>query len=97
MAESLAQALRQKILAQIDRCAELAYGAGHHFAQHGKHAPSSLMAKADADAKLARLIEEYAAAGKEPGKCGSECDHICQQPDGFGSCGKTSDGVKGTP
>lgn len=56
------QQLRQQIMAQIDRCAEIAYGAGHHFAQHGKHAPSSMMAKADADAKLTRLIEEYAAA-----------------------------------
>lgn len=54
------QALQQQILAQIDRCAALAYGAGQHFAQHGKHAPSSIMAKADADATLVRLIEEYA-------------------------------------
>lgn len=56
------QALRQQILAQIDRCAALAYAAGHHFAQHGKHAPSSIMTKADADATLIHLIEEYATA-----------------------------------
>lgn len=56
------QSLRQQILAQIDHCAALAYAAGHHFAEHGKHAPSSIMTKADADAKLIRLIEEYAAA-----------------------------------
>lgn len=62
------QIMRHQILAQIDRCAQLAYAAGHHFAQHGKHAPSSVMAKADADATLVRLIEEYAARGvKENG------------------------------
>jgi hypothetical protein len=57
------QALRAQILTQIDHCAQLAYAAGHHFAKHGKHAPSSIMTKADADAKLIRLIEEYAAHG----------------------------------
>lgn len=56
------QSLRQQILAQLDRCHEIAYGAGHHFAQHRKHAPSSKMTQADADAKLIRLIEEYAQA-----------------------------------
>lgn len=57
------QSLRQQILTQIDRCSQLAYAAGHHFAQHGKHSPSSVMAKADADATLIRLIEKYAASG----------------------------------
>jgi hypothetical protein len=82
------QALRQQILAQIDRCAALAYGAGHHFAQHGKHAPSSVMAKADADATLVRLIEEYAAAGwcTHCG-CGNDAAGyahapLCQRPHG---------------
>jgi hypothetical protein len=54
--------MRQEILAQIDHCATLAYAAGHHFAEHGKHAPSSIMTKADADAKLVNLIEAYAKA-----------------------------------
>lgn len=64
------QDLRPAILAQIDRCAELAYAAGHHFAKHGKHAPSSIMAKADADATLVRLIDEYAAAVARPASQG---------------------------
>jgi hypothetical protein len=53
--------LRQQMLGQIDRCAALSYAAGHHFAQHGKHDPASFTTKAEADAKLVKLIEAYAA------------------------------------
>lgn len=57
------KALQQQIIAQLERCESIAYAAGHHFAEHGKHAPSRTMQQADADAKLIRLIDEYAAAG----------------------------------
>jgi hypothetical protein len=57
------QALRQQIIAQLERCEAIAYAAGHHYAQHSKHAPSRTMQQADADATLIRLIEEYAALG----------------------------------
>jgi hypothetical protein len=85
------QALRQQILAQIDRCAELAYGAGHHFAQHGKHAPSSVMAKADADAKLISLVEDYAAAGGWCTNCGCGNDKA-----GYAHAPLCAAGVMGT-
>lgn len=55
--------LRQQILAQIDRCKALAYGAGSHFAQHGGHTAASMQAQAEADARLVNLIEDYAALG----------------------------------
>jgi hypothetical protein len=52
--------LQGQIIAQLERCEALAYGAGHHYAVHGMHAPSSKMAQADAGAKLLYLVEEYA-------------------------------------
>lgn len=52
--------LQRQIIAQLERCEALAYGAGHHYAVHGMHAPSSKMAQADAGAKLLHLVEEYA-------------------------------------
>lgn len=55
--------LRQQILTQLDRCMALAYAAGSHFAQHGKHAPASMQTQAEADARLIHLIEDYAAIG----------------------------------
>lgn len=55
-------AMRQKMIAQLEQCAAIAYAAGQHFPQYGKHAPSSVMKQADADAKLLHLIEEYAQA-----------------------------------
>lgn len=55
-------AMRQKMIAQLEQCTALACTTGHHIAQHGKHSPSSVMKQADADAKLLRLIDEYAQA-----------------------------------
>ena len=35
-----------------------------------------------------RAIIEHRAPASAKGECGSECDFICQIPDGFGGCAK---------
>jgi hypothetical protein len=42
-----------------------------------------------------RALARVAASPEVMTKCGSECDYVCQQPDGFGGCGKRTAGVQG--
>jgi hypothetical protein len=54
----------------------------------------AFIAAANPAAILALLDELDALRAQQP-KCGSECDYVCQQPDGFGWCGKrASSGVR---